>query len=68
MDGLEATRRIRALPGALGRVPIVAMTASAMEEDRQRCLDAGMNAYVAKPIDEQELMRALAPWRASAAA
>jgi CheY-like chemotaxis protein len=39
-----------------------------MEEDRQRCLDAGMNAYVAKPIDEQELMRALAPWRASAAA
>jgi signal transduction histidine kinase/DNA-binding response OmpR family regulator len=68
MDGLEATRRIRALPGALGRIPIVAMTASAMEEDRQRCLQAGMNAYVAKPVDEQELLRALAPWRANAAA
>ena len=63
MDGLEATRRIRALPGGLGRIPIVAMTASAMEEDRQRCLEAGMNAYLSKPIDEQELMRALAPWR-----
>jgi signal transduction histidine kinase/DNA-binding response OmpR family regulator len=68
MDGLEATRRIRALPGALGRIPIVAMTASAMEDDRQRCLEAGMNAYVAKPVDEQELMRALAPWRANSAA
>jgi len=68
MDGLEATRRIRALPPPLGRIPIIAMTASAMEEDRQRCLEAGMNGYVAKPVDEQELMRALAPWRTSAAA
>lgn len=68
MDGLEATRRIRALPAPLSATPIVAMTASAMEEDRRRCMEAGMNGYVAKPIDEQELLGALAPWQAGAAA
>jgi signal transduction histidine kinase/CheY-like chemotaxis protein len=60
MDGLEATRRIRQL-GALGRaVPIIAMTANAMQEDRRRCLEAGMNDFVAKPIDSAELLRKIA--------
>ena len=51
MDGLEATRRIRAKGGALASVPIVAMTANAMRQDRQACLEAGMNEFIAKPID-----------------
>jgi two-component system, sensor histidine kinase len=55
MDGLEATRRIRALPGDAGRLAIVAMTADAMPEDVERCLDSGMNAHLAKPINQTSL-------------
>ncbi len=56
MDGLEATRIIRSREEERGgHVPIVAMTASAREEDRDRCLAAGMDAYVAKPIRSEEL-------------
>jgi two-component system, sensor histidine kinase and response regulator len=56
VDGLEATRLIRAAEPAAGpRVPIVAMTASAMKGDRELCLDAGMDGYLAKPIDADEL-------------
>jgi signal transduction histidine kinase/ActR/RegA family two-component response regulator len=50
MDGLEATRRIRALPDAGERVPIVAMTANAMQSDEDACREAGMDAFVAKPF------------------
>ena len=57
MDGFEATRRIRA--GAASGVPIIAMTAHAMEEDRKRCLEAGMDDYVSKPIRPQELETAV---------
>jgi signal transduction histidine kinase/FixJ family two-component response regulator len=59
MDGLEATRAIRQLPGPACQVPIVAMTANAREEDRRACLDAGMDDYVSKPIDLNDLARAI---------
>ncbi len=56
MDGFEATRLIRERELKLGRhTPIVAMTASAMKGDRERCLDAGMDNYVAKPVEPQQL-------------
>ncbi len=58
MDGLTATRAIRALPG-LSDLPVVAMTASAMADDRKRCLDAGMNDFVAKPIEPDKLVAVL---------
>jgi len=61
LDGVEATRRIRALP--LGKdVPIIAMTANAFSEDRERCLAAGMNDFVAKPVNPDLLFSALATW------
>jgi PAS domain S-box-containing protein len=63
LDGLEATRRIRALErSGDGHVPIVAMTARAMKGDRERCLAAGMDEYVAKPVRKQELYAAIAPF------
>lgn len=62
MDGLEATGCIRALPGKRGRLPIVAMTASVFAEDRDRCLAAGMDDYLTKPIEREALYRTLARW------
>lgn len=60
VDGLEATRRIRALEGSAGSVPIIALTANAMAEDREACLAAGMNDYLAKPISPARLHSLLA--------
>ncbi len=60
MDGLEATRAIRALPVPdAASVPIIAMTANAFAEDRKACLEAGMNDHVGKPIDPGEIARAI---------
>jgi two-component system sensor histidine kinase/response regulator len=61
MDGFTATRHIRAQPRLQG-VPIIAMTAHALVEERQRCLDAGMNDHVSKPIDPDALFATLARW------
>ncbi len=55
MDGVEATRRIRALPGRKGEVPVIGLTASVMAEDQETCLAAGMHAVVSKPVDRRHL-------------
>ena len=60
MDGSEATRQIRALPDpALAKIPILAMTANAFEEDRKSVLECGMNGFLSKPINIEELIAAL---------
>ena len=65
MDGYTATRRCREIEADAGdgrHVPIIAMTANAMAGDRQKCLDAGMDDYLAKPVTRSELERTLARW------
>ena len=64
MDGLEATRHIRDPGSAVLHhgIPIIAMTAHAMQGDRERCLEAGMNDYVTKPISPQTLAKAIDRW------
>lgn len=60
MDGLTATKAIRALNRSdAGTIPIIAMTANAFEEDVQKCLDAGMNAHLAKPLDIEKVKKTI---------
>ena len=66
MNGLDATRAIRILPEH-ANTPILAMTANAFEEDRQACLDAGMNDHISKPVVPERLYQALLLWLHSAA-
>ena len=61
LDGLEATRLIRRIPGR-GEIPILAMTANVFDDDRQRCLNAGMNDHIPKPIDLKSLYDTLRYW------
>jgi CheY-like chemotaxis protein len=62
VDGLEATRRIRALPSEQAAVPVIAITANAMQGDDQRCFDAGMDDYISKPIDRARLLGKVIQW------
>jgi CheY-like chemotaxis protein len=70
MDGIETTRRIRAEEAEAGdaRVPIIALTANAFAEDRDVCLAAGMNGFLAKPLDRDRLAAALSAGREAKAA
>jgi signal transduction histidine kinase/CheY-like chemotaxis protein/HPt (histidine-containing phosphotransfer) domain-containing protein len=61
MDGMEATRRIRA-DKRYADLPVIAMTAHALKGDREKCLEAGMNDHITKPIDPQHLFATLAHW------
>jgi len=62
MDGYEASRAIRALTGDARSVPIIALTANALEGDRERCLAAGMDDYLTKPLKRERLRTALEQW------
>jgi HPt (histidine-containing phosphotransfer) domain-containing protein len=62
MDGYEATARIRAFEGPVRHTPIIALTAGAMRGDRERCLAAGMDDYVAKPMSPEQLEAVLQRW------
>jgi CheY-like chemotaxis protein len=59
LDGLDATRAIRALGGEVRETRIVALTANAMDEDRRRCLEAGMDDFLSKPLSARDLREAL---------
>ncbi len=62
MDGLEATMRIRLLAEAARDTPVIAMTANAMKGDRERCIEAGMDDYISKPVRVEELHAAVSRW------
>ena len=62
MDGFEATRAIRRLPAPMCELPIIALTANAMSGDRERCLEGGMNDYIAKPIEPVQLAEKIRDW------
>jgi two-component system sensor histidine kinase/response regulator len=63
LDGYDATRRIRQLDGKVRRRIIIAMTANALAGDRERCLEAGMDDYIPKPVDIKILARVLKRWQ-----
>jgi CheY-like chemotaxis protein len=64
MDGMEATRRIRAMEPPICDIPIVALSANAMADQIASCRVAGMNDHLAKPIERETLRRAVANWAA----
>jgi PAS domain S-box-containing protein len=62
MDGLEATQQIRQLPGIESHIPIIALTANAIKSEQARCFQVGMNDYLTKPIEKQNLLATIARW------
>ena len=62
MDGLDASRKIRGLGGEYSQLPIIALTAAAMEEDRRQCIAAGMDDFITKPLDANALSNILTKW------
>ena len=62
MDGLEATRKIRALPNVGQSLPIIALTANAFDDDRNACFDSGMNDFMTKPVSAEELSEKVSDW------
>jgi PAS domain S-box-containing protein len=66
LDGYEATRQIRESPDPSSRVPVIALTANVMPSDRERCLEAGMNDFLSKPVHRDALENALLRWLACA--
>ena len=62
MDGLEATRKIRALSNEAKSIPIIALTANAFDDDRNACFDAGMNDFMTKPVSAEELQQMAQTW------
>jgi CheY-like chemotaxis protein len=62
MDGLQATREIRKRGGWLAKVPIIAITAKAMQDDQDRCMQAGCNDYIPKPLDVEVLLSLIRVW------
>ena len=62
MDGLESTRKIRALPNVPKSLPIVALTANAFDDDRNACFDSGMNDFMTKPVSAEELQDMVNQW------
>jgi two-component system sensor histidine kinase/response regulator len=67
LDGFDATRAVRAQEAEGRRVPIIAMTASVLEGERERCLAAGMDDFLTKPVDPGDLERVVRRWAAPAA-
>jgi len=62
MDGFDATREIRRRDGSTRQTPVIAVTADAMPDCRERCLEAGMNDYITKPVKTEALDLALSKW------
>jgi CheY-like chemotaxis protein len=62
MNGLETTRRIRRMTTGASALPIIGMTAHAFAEDRDRCLAAGMDDYISKPVDRRQLLEKISRW------
>ena len=63
MDGIKATHQIRLLDSEISRVPIIAMTANAMKGDREKYLSAGMDDYISKPIQKEQLLNKIKKWQ-----